>query len=89
MIFSLADCTWDFFSCTNNFGTWPDNKICCEERFDRCCEKVNGGKKPAATVTTTSKPVDNPSSSGDGLQLSKLFYLARCLDQLMLNSVYS
>merc|ERR1712223_716287 len=51
---STADCTWDFFSCTNKFGTWPDNKICCEERFDRCCEKVNGSQKKKVTMKPTT-----------------------------------
>ena len=69
-IFFAADCTWDFFSCTNNYGTWPDNKICCEERFEQCCEKVNGKKNPSRPVV--SRPDSSiMSSSSNGLQLSK------------------
>ena len=70
----IADCTWDFFSCTNKFGTWPDNKLCCESRFDRCCEKVNGPKKkmPKPETSSTSKPTTSgENSGGEGLQLSK------------------
>jgi len=63
---NTADCTWDFFTCTNNFGTWPENKECCEKRFDGCCEKVNGPKiKETSRPTSSSKPSD----SGEGLQL--------------------
>ena len=35
-----ADCTWDYFSCTNNYGRWPDNKDCCDQRFNQCCMLV-------------------------------------------------
>ena len=88
--FSTADCTWDFFSCTNKFGTWPDNKICCESRFDRCCEKVNGPKKKvppkpekseietSLSSSSTAKPtVENSAekSGGEGLQLSEYLNL--------------
>ena len=82
LCFFSADCTWDFFSCTNKFGTWPDNKLCCEERFDTCCEKVNGGGNKKKKVTkpetssSTSKPADN-SSGGEGLQLSKISNYSR------------
>ena len=40
-----ADCTWDFFGCTNRAGDWPQNKACCQARFDACCMKVMAGKK--------------------------------------------
>ena len=23
----VADCSWDFFRCTERYGTWPDNKV--------------------------------------------------------------
>ena len=74
MKFVSADCAWDFFSCTNKFGTWPDNKLCCEERFDKCYEKVKKVTKPE-TSSTTSKPEENSekTSGVQGLQLSKLF----------------
>ena len=36
----VADCTWDYFSCTNNYGAWPGNKACCDERFSQCCMQV-------------------------------------------------
>ena len=35
-----ADCTWDYFSCTNSYGRWPDNKDCCDQRFNQCCMLV-------------------------------------------------
>ena len=70
-----ADCTWDFFACTNNYGTWPNNKICCDERFEQCCEKVNGKKKKAqeAPKPVVPKPTSISSSSSNGLRLSKIF----------------
>ena len=40
-----ADCTWDFFGCTNRAGDWPQSKQCCQARFDACCMKVMAGKK--------------------------------------------
>ena len=40
-----ADCTWDFFTCTRRYGKWPDNKPCCQQRFDDCCMFVMGKKK--------------------------------------------
>ena len=86
LIFFTADCTWDFFSCTNNFGTWPENKECCEKRFDRCCEKVNDGKIKESRPTSTSKI---PSDSGEGLQLSKKYALHvayKCLNFAPLRS---
>ena len=49
-IFISADCTWDYFSCTNKFGVWPDNKVCCDQRFQRCCMTVMG------PVVTTARP---------------------------------
>jgi len=64
---NTADCTWDFFSCTNNFGTWPENKECCEKRFDGCCEKVNG--KITNSRPTSGSKIPSSSSSGEGLQL--------------------
>jgi len=48
---NIADCSWDFFSCTNNYGTWPENKICCDMRFKRCCMVVMGPQ------TTTHRPL--------------------------------
>ena len=39
------------FSCTNNYGTWPENKICCDMRFKRCCMVVMGPQ------TTTHRPL--------------------------------
>ena len=35
-----ADCTWDYFSCTNSYGRWPGNKDCCDQRFNQCCMLV-------------------------------------------------
>ena len=76
MKFLSADCAWDFFSCTNKFGTWPDNKICCEERFDKCYEKVKNVTNlyETTSTTTTSKPEENSEkySEVQGLELSKL-----------------
>ena len=23
----VADCSWDFFTCTERYGVWPDNKV--------------------------------------------------------------
>ena len=78
-----ADCTWDFFACTNNYGTWPNNKICCEERFEQCCEKVNGKKKvPKPVAPKPEPPTSISSSSGNGLRLSKIFI--RCFMALNL-----
>lgn len=80
-----ADCTWDFFTCTNNFGTWPENKECCEKRFDGCCEKVNGPKiKETSRPTSSSKPSD----SGEGLQLSKngIILLLVEINMLLINA---
>merc|ERR1712013_603045 len=37
---NIADCTWDYFSCTNSYGAWPGNKACCDERFSQCCMQV-------------------------------------------------
>ena len=73
--FFAADCTWDFFACTNNYGTWPNNKICCEERFGQCCEKVNGKKinnipKPVVSRPESSSTAST-SASSNGLRLSK------------------
>lgn len=48
---NIADCSWDFFSCTNNYGTWPENKLCCDMRFKRCCMVVMGPQ------TTTHRPI--------------------------------
>ena len=42
---NTADCTWDFFTCTRRYGKWPDNKPCCQQRFDDCCMFVMGKKK--------------------------------------------
>jgi hypothetical protein len=39
-VVNVADCTWDYFSCTNNYGAWPNNKACCDERFSQCCMLV-------------------------------------------------
>lgn len=81
--FFAADCTWDFFACTNNYGTWPNNKICCEERFEQCCEKVNGKKKiPKPVAPKPEQPTSISSSSGNGLRLSKIFI--RCFMALNL-----
>ena len=83
LIFFAADCTWDFFACTNNYGTWPNNKICCEERFEQCCEKVNGKKKvPKPVAPKPEPPTSISSSSGNGLRLSKIFI--RCFMALNL-----
>jgi hypothetical protein len=49
---SAADCTWDFFTCTRRYGTWPSNKPCCQARFDGCCKFVMGPKKKMMTATT-------------------------------------
>ena len=35
-----ADCTWDYFTCTNKYGSWPANKDCCDQRFTQCCMQV-------------------------------------------------
>ena len=48
---NIADCSWDFFSCSNNYGTWPENKLCCDMRFKRCCMLVMGPQ------TTTHRPI--------------------------------
>ncbi len=60
LTFFSADCSWDFFSCTRRYGTWPANKPCCQARFDACCMYVMGKKKKP--VTTTEKPQE-PSGS--------------------------
>merc|ERR1711874_584294 len=39
---NIADCSWDFFSCTERYGVWPNNKVCCEQRFNRCSMLVMG-----------------------------------------------
>ena len=44
-----ADCTWDYFSCTNKYGRYPDNKLCCDMRFKQCCMLVMN------PTTTTSR----------------------------------
>ena len=69
--FFAADCTWDFFACTNNYGTWPNNKICCEERFEQCCEKVNGKKNIPKPVVSRPESSSASTSSSNGLRLSK------------------
>ena len=59
-IFFLADCTWDFFTCTRRYGKWPSNKPCCQARFDDCCMFVMGKKKPMMTTTTsTARPAQD------------------------------
>jgi hypothetical protein len=47
-----ADCTWDYFSCTNSYGRWPGNKDCCDQRFNQCCMLVMTWQQP-----TTHRPV--------------------------------
>ena len=47
---NVADCSWDYFGCTNNYGKWPDNKFCCDMRFKACCMEVMGPQ------TTTHRP---------------------------------
>ena len=53
MISLLADCTWDYFSCTNRYGRYPDNKLCCDMRFKQCCMVVMN------PTTTHRPPVSN------------------------------
>ena len=61
-----ADCTWDFFGCTNRAGQWPSNKVCCQARFDACCMKIMAGKKTPGqgheTFLTTSTSTTGPST---------------------------
>jgi hypothetical protein len=73
-----ADCTWDFFACTNNYGTWPDNKICCEGRFDACVEMVDGIKpqRPTSSSGSTRPTSSQSSSSENGLRLSKFPFVS-------------
>jgi len=54
-VVNIADCTWDYFSCTNTYGAWPGNKACCDGRFSQCCMLV--------MTPTTHSPV---SSGGYG-----------------------
>ena len=58
----LADCTWDFFGCTNRNGDWPSNKPCCQARFDACCMKVMAGKKKPGQGHFDQKPPETTSS---------------------------
>jgi len=44
---NIADCSWDFFGCTKKFGTWPNNKACCEDRFSQCSMLVMGKGTPS------------------------------------------
>merc|ERR1711892_707325 len=48
---NIAVCTWDYFSCTNNYGRWPSNKDCCDQRFNQCCMLVMNWQP------TTHRPV--------------------------------
>ena len=56
---NIADCSWDFFSCSNNYGTWPENKLCCDMRFKRCCMLVMGPQ------TTTHRPIGGYGPPGE------------------------
>ena len=60
-LFILADCTWDYFTCTKRYGSWPFNKRCCNKRFDMCCKmmmkkKKNGRPLYQIPIRTTKKP---------------------------------
>ena len=69
--YNLADCTWDYFTCTKRYGTWPFNKRCCNKRFDMCCKMVMKKKKntrplyqmPIRTTTKSSTSVSSISHS--------------------------
>jgi len=65
--FALADCTWDFFGCTNRAGQWPSNKVCCQARFDACCMKIMGGKKkPGQGHEPFEKPTTPTTGTSTG-----------------------
>jgi len=58
---NIADCSWDFFGCTKKFGKWPDNKVCCEDRFSQCSMLVMG----MGTNTDSNQSVDKTESKED------------------------
>lgn len=67
-ILILADCTWDYFTCTKRYGTWPFNKRCCNKRFDMCCKMMmkNKNKRPLHQIpmkTTTSTTITTTTST--------------------------
>ena len=49
---NVADCSWDFFGCTEKYGVWPTNKRCCEERFAQCSVEVQ--PQPQGVITAAN-----------------------------------
>ena len=56
-MFSLDDCLYLYYVCTDKLGTWPENKQKCFQTFENCQSSIgNGDFGDIDLLSTTNRP---------------------------------